>query len=60
MPSELRILITFVGYSEFVAFAFNFGSKNEAFARKVAAYSAYAVSYSDRHGKERGKKALTR
>ena len=39
---------------------FDFGSKDEAFVRKVVAYSAYAVSYSDGHGEEGGKKSLTK
>lgn len=58
-PLELRILATFVRHSRFVAFAFDFGSKDEAFARKVAVYSAYVVSYNNGRGEEGGKRALT-
>ena len=59
-PLRLRILATFARHSEFVASTFDFGSKDKAFTRKVAAHSAYTVSYSDGHGEEGGKRALTR
>jgi len=43
----LHIPIAFVRYSDFVALLLDFSSKGKAFARKVAAGSAYTVSYND-------------
>ena len=54
-PLRFRVLVTFAGHSNLMALSFNFSSKGETFARKVAAGSAYTVSYNGSIQEEEGR-----